>query len=288
MSQDVYFYFKAQMKDKFIELLKKYDVGCKDSETPCVGIYTFKKNHYEFSKGDTIFHFTMDDSVYKSEDYSIGLRLFEFRRVESEIAVRLLKEENDEIVRRIISGDKKNDRRYKDFQYIKYRMYESLPFTDDEYYFIDKIEEYDFNELKNDLAAEGSITLSDITDFEEIGFEANPPEAEYMERINSLFALIDNELESFAPFPEDEKIKVCKLDLSIIKKEIKEIAADNGLTIKVNAKGLEVEICEIYSILKPLYMKELKDFYNYYYYDNESFKIKIARELRKKETNTYY
>ncbi len=289
MDMDLYFHFHKDKKDEFIDLLRKYNVGCKGSLYPCVGIYTFKRGFY-IPKGDVIFHFKMNEEDFLKDDgYTIGLKLFEFMRVEREVAARLFMLEGDSAIQRIMLGFAgENDRAYKDYQYLRYKMYEALPFTNEEYYFIRDLEQFDLVGLEDDLIEEGEITLSDLLDYEEVSFEAVPPEKEYIDRINYLFALINSELEDYAQFPEDERLKVIKLDLSLIKKELKELAEDNGLTIKVNAKGLELEIFNKYTVIKPLYMKELKEFYNYYYEDNEDFKLKLARELQMKETNGYY
>lgn len=289
LAADVYFYLRESNVDYFIDLLKKYNVGCKNSRIPCVGMYVFKQNYYTILKGDAILCFTMDLDLYIEKKYSIGQKLFEFPRVESEFMARNIMNGDDEIIRRLFSACAgENDREYKDYKYFLYKLYEELPFTNDEYNFISSLEEYNIDQLEDDLELEGIVTLDDLADYEEVSFEAALPEKEYVERINSLFAIIDNEIEAYAPFPEDESIKVIQLDLGLIKKEIKEIASDNGLTVKVNSKGLELEIFREYKIIKPLYMQELTDFYNFYYTDSDELKLELARELRKKETNTYY
>lgn len=281
---DVYVYVEKGEYNNFIKLFQKYNVCCKDSDSKLVGKYTFKKHYFECSKGDMIFKIHMNRETFNNESYLFGEKLFEFGEKEKTISMKLMSE-GDEIALEVIGmGDKK----YKAFEYLRYKMFEALPFTDKEYNCIRAIQEFDFDEFKASLDEEGTTTIEDLIEYEELILEPSEPEKKYMDKIKALFDIIDNEVEESVRFPEDETKALINIDLTPIKKELKDSASDCGIKIKIGANGLEVEIIEPYKVIKPVKMEELKDLYTYIYEDSNYFRITLARELRQKETGYLY
>lgn len=163
---------------------------------------------------------------------------------------------------------------------------EYLPLSDKEYFFIHDMEEFDLESYIQEIEISGKA-FNDIFELEEFSIEALPPEKEFMDRINALYDLLDNEIEECAIYPEDEKQSVINIDLSMIENEIMETAKENNLKVRLESGELIIEIINAYKIVHCLYMEGLRDLYKYLYRNHNSTKIKLARELKRLETRYY-
>lgn len=297
-----YIYIKKDEYKEAIELFKKYGIGCKESNCIIDCLYRAKKDYFDIRKNDVIFRFNfLDDrtDVKYPEPYSFGEKVFNIPNFYNDYLKRLASEGDAVAIRlqkflETLNFDAVYDKHsfdfasYKDTRYMTYRLYDALPFSDREYSFINSLANFKFFDFKDEIAAEGKMTFDELFQFESVNLEPSEPEKKYMDKINALFDLLDNEIEETVRFPEDETKAVINIDLSSIKNELKEIAKDNGLDLSVSSKGLDIEIIEPYKIIKPLYMKDLKDLYRYIYEDSKLFRIRLARELRRKETGGFY
>lgn len=274
-----YVYVSRKQYDFVINLLRKYDVCCIESVNHLVGKYTFKKDYYSSFKGDVILHFELSRSdIYNNKYFTLGEKLFEFIERESVIEKRLRAD-----------GLISTELDYKTKAYIRYMFFKALPFTEEEYHFIHNMEQFDYDDFRIALEDEGMVTVEELLEYEEVDLEPFPPEEEYLDKINELYAIIDNEVEDKVLYPEDENISLVNVDLLPVENELIDVIRSMGIdTYGYGEHLLFIDIIREHTILQPLHMEGLDELYSCMYEDSETFKIKLARELRRKETKCLY
>lgn len=303
---DVYIYVEKDEYKNFIDLLKKYNVGCLETDCVCKEKYTLKVSGGR--KGDVILRFSIYISGLRSRiqeseyfSFSFGEKLFNFQKIIDEIKYREIFEDKVSDIEKYkfpdcddyYGSETKFNKKFKDYYKIlkelELKMYESLPFTPKEYYIIKNLDEFDFNYFIKEYTEKG-MDLKDIYKVEEFYLEPSEPEEEYMNRVSAIFDIIDNSILEKVRYPEDESIASINIDLSSINKEVKKAAKDNNLNVKINKNVLSFEDSEGEGIrvIRPCYTKDLKDIYPYLYDDSKLIRIIIARELRKTETKCFY
>ena len=294
-----YIFIEADKLDFVINLFRKCDTCCTDSDFKIKNFYRAKVSYYEVFRGDVVIEISVNNKIWNREyfeKFSFGEKLFNVPQF-FEFLIEDLAKEGDEAgerVGKIINGESHDkvydetlgDSYYKDYKYLMYMLSEYLPLSDKEYFFIRDMEEFDLEAYIQEIEISGKA-FNDIFELEEFSIEALPPKKEFMDRINALYDLLDNEIEECAIYPEDEKQSVINIDLSIIENEIIEVAKENNLKVRLESGELIIEIINAYKIVHCLYMEGLKDLYKYLYRNHSTTKIKLARELKRLETRYF-
>ena len=272
----------------FLTFLRKYDVGCVGTNCILTEKLTYKREYFKYGHNTVILKFEVDrDRIYCGDysPYLFGERLFNFTEIENRFAANLMAKDRE--LRKKYFNDG-NPYKYKTDRYFMYKMYEALPFTDDEYDTICRLDEFDYYELKEQLEENEKIDIRDIFNYELMRLEPLEPETEYMDRIGAVLDIVDNEIKSSTRYPEDESKALINIDLLSIKKELGQAAKENKVNISVAEKSLSIKFNDTFKVISPVRIKELKEFYPLIYDDSEYLKIRLARELRKFETNCFY
>ena len=275
------FYISLEDEDEYedlIELFKKYNVGCVNSVYKCVAKCTFLKETHKHYEGDILFKFESDIREMESYFYTIGETIFQFPELAEYVAKKYF-----------ITGYMKSmqesritERFYMTDMFKKYRLFKKLPFLCEEYFLLGRISYIPEYDLLGELKAEG-FDYEDVIKEEEISLIPTKPENKYMDKVNTLYALLENEIEEKTKTTKGETYVI--IDLDSIKNEIKDVFKDTEIKVSVLRKSLCIE--EKYFILK---YDETNEEGNriYLYDDSEITKIEIAREIKKKETDCLY
>lgn len=298
-SKTVYLYVEKNDYSNFTNLLRKYNIGCIGTDCVCKEKFTLKNNRYGY-KGDAILKFEVSKQWienYGGESFTFGEKFFGFSRNRRNVEWRVLYEdEGSELAKKLAykmiydEEDPIPDDYYKTEKLVEYKMYEALTFTGEEYKTVRYLEEFDFEDFKEYYSGR-EIPIEDIIESEEFYLEPLEPEREYMDRITSILDIVDNAIIESVRYSEDETKASININLSDIRKEVKKAAEDNNLKVDITAKdGLTFkgEFGERYRVIRPSYIKGLKELYPYIYDDSKLMRITLARELRKKETKTFY
>ena len=261
-----------------IELFKKYNIGCVNSIYKCVAICTFTEDVGDYYEGDVLLKFETYLYEDRCSSYNIGETIFQFPELAEYVVNKYFKDEYSKILAKYSAAHKL----YAKEVYKKYKLFEKLPFSYDEYYLINDITYVNSKNLEREIEAEG-FDYKDVIKEEEISLIPTKPENKYMDKVNTLYALLENEIEEKTKTTKGETYVI--IDLDSIKNEIEDIFKDTEIEASILKEGLYIG--ERYFIL---YYDETNEEGNkiYLYDDSEATKIEIARKIRRKDLDCLY
>lgn len=288
-----YIYIANKENTEIISLFQKYDICCiEDKVIRIIGKYTFGVNLFDIHKDDIIYKLeVLDEKVFKmaEKEYSYGERVFKLNQIETIVFNKLINEGDERAAHIYKSFSSEIDSVYKDYKYIQSQVFDALPFNDEEYSIITKeIKPFNLEEFIMELE-EGGEDFYKLTTYEDFTINPSKPEPEYINRVDEIFSIISNEATDKAIYPEDETKYVTNLDLGIIKGELEQAAKDNHIKITITTQELGINVgANAFIILKPVKDDGLKDLYKFVFDESNEFKIKIARTIRREETDYLY
>ena len=275
------FYISLEDEDEYedlIELFKKYNVGCVNSIYKCVAICTFTEDVGDYYEGDVLLKFETYLYEDRCSSYNIGETIFQFPELAEYVAKKYF-----------ITGYMKSmqesritEKFYVTDMFKKYRLFKKLPFLCEEYFLLSRISYIPEYDLLGELKAEG-FDYEDAIKEEKMFLIPTKPENKYMDKVNTLYALLENEIEEKTKTTKGETYVI--IDLDSIKNEIEDIFKDTEIEASILKEGLYIG--ERYFIL---YYDETNEEGNkiYLYDDSEATKIEIARKIRRKDLDCLY
>lgn len=279
------FYIYVGNEDKYEslkEIFLKYNVGCVNTYCPCVAKYTLKVDTKDYDEGSVFLEFESElstDEFKKWSNIEIVLCYHRFiEKIKGE-----LEEEKDKGLEEYITKFNGTKQEYKIDEYVKYKLFERLPFSDKEYEIFNDTLDLNFNDLLSLIKEEG-YTADEALEEEKVSLVSSKSEKKYTDKVDAIYAILESAIKKKTIITEGQAN--VDLDFDSIKEELENFAKDNNIKLYVD-KDWGIYINNYCCILRNEKVSKKGNITYRYYYDKTT-KNMIAMELRRKDLDCLY
>lgn len=264
------------------EIFLKYNVGCVNTYCPCVAKYTLKVDTKDYDEGSVFLEFKSESSADEFERWSnieiVLLYPIFIKKIKGE-----LEEEKDKGLEEYITKFNSTKQAYKIDEYARYKLFERLSFSDDEYEIFNDVYDLNFNDLLSLIKEEG-YTVDEALEKEKVSLVSSKPEKKYTDKVDALYAILESAIKKRTIITEGQAN--VDLDFDSIKEELENFAKDNNIKLYVD-KDWGIYINNYCCILRNEKVSKKGNITYCYYYDKTT-KNMIAMEVRRKDLDCIY